>query len=65
MMACTPEQKPQEKVSLSVSKTSLEFTDEGGEQTFEVIASETVYLVPGDKWLKAQKGAVKIGRAHV
>ena len=65
MMACTPEQKPQEKVSLSVSKTSLEFTDEGGEQTFEVIASETVYLVPGDKWLKAQKGAVKDNKVTV
>ena len=40
-----------ESVKLSVDKTSLEFTAEGGEQTFTVTASEQLYLVPGDGWV--------------
>ena len=47
-----------ETVSLSIDKTSLAFTAEGGEQTFNVTASETLYLVPGDNWVKIRKGTV-------
>jgi endoglucanase len=35
----------------------LEFTAEGGDQTFTVTASEQVYIVPGENWLKFKKGA--------
>lgn len=38
-------------VELSIDKTALSFTDEGGDQTFTVTTSETLYL--------------EIGRAHV
>ena len=43
-------------VEFSVDKTSLSFTDEGGDQTFTVTTSETLYLVPGADWVKATKG---------
>ena len=55
---CTPEPSQDEVVKLSVDKTSLEFTGEGGEQTFTVTASEQVFLVPGDGWVTAKKGNV-------
>ena len=54
---CGPETPDQtEPVGLSIDKNSLEFAADGGEQNFTVTASETVYLVPGDKWVKAKKG---------
>ena len=57
-ISCGPEKPEQpETVKLSVDKTSLEFTAEGGEQTITVIASESLYLVPGDNWISARKGA--------
>lgn len=43
-------------VSLSMDKMFLEFTAEGGEQTFTVTASEQIYLVPGNGWVSVQKG---------
>ena len=54
---CGPD-NPQttETVKLSVDKATLEFMAEGGEQTFTVTASEQVYLVPADKWIKASRG---------
>ena len=45
-------------VEFSVDKTSLSFTDEGGDQTFTVTTSETLYLVPGADWVKATKGEI-------
>lgn len=45
-----------ELVKLSVDKNQLEFTAEGGDQTFTVTASEQLYVVPGDNWVKASKG---------
>ena len=54
---CGPDDPQTETVRLSVDKTSLEFTAEGGDQTFTVTASEQVYIVPGENWLKFKKGA--------
>lgn len=53
---CGPDDPQTETVKLSVDKTSLEFTAEGGDQTFTVTASEQVYIVPGENWLKFKKG---------
>lgn len=50
----TPE--PIEKVSLSIDKTFIQFTHEGGEQTFTVTTSEKLYLVPEENWIKTRKG---------
>ena len=50
----TPE--PTEKVSLSIDKTFMEFTHEGGEQTLTVTTSEKLYLVPEENWVKTKKG---------
>lgn len=56
-MSCGPDDPQVEQaVKLSVDKTSLEFTAEGGEQTFTVTASEQLYLVPGDGWVSVKKG---------
>ncbi len=56
-MSCGPDDPQVEQtVKLSVDKTSLEFTAEGGEQTFTVTASEQLYLVPGDGWVSTRKG---------
>ena len=56
-VSCGPDApQQQEAVKLSVDKTSLEFTADGGEQTFTVTASEQIFLVPGDGWLTAAKG---------
>ena len=56
-VSCGPDApQQQEAVKLSVDKTSLEFTAEGGEQTFTVTASEQLYLVPGDGWVSVKKG---------
>ena len=55
--SCGPDDPQTETVRLSVDKTSLEFTAEGGDQTFTVTASEQVYIVPGENWLKFKKGA--------
>ena len=53
-VSCGPDApQQQEAVKLSVDKTSLEFTADGGEQTFTVTASEQLFLVPGDGWLTA------------
>jgi len=58
-VSCGPDApKQQETVKLSVDRTSLEFTGEGGEQTFTVTASEQVFLVPGDGWVTAKTGNV-------
>ena len=55
---CGPDTpRPAETVKLSVDNTTLEFTAEGGEQTFTVTASEQVYLVPADTWIKASRAA--------
>lgn len=54
---CGPDDPQTETIKLSVDKTSLEFTAEGGDQTFTVTASEQVYIVPGENWLKFKKGA--------
>ena len=54
---CSPDATPQvQSVALSTDKTELEFTADGGEQTFIVTASETLYLVPGGNWIKTRKG---------
>ena len=50
----TPE--PIEKVSLSIDKSFIQFTHEGGEQTFTVTTSEKLYLVPEENWIKTRKG---------
>lgn len=56
--SCSPEaEQEQQTVKLSVDKTSLEFSAEGGDQTFTVTASEQLYLVPGENWISAKKGA--------
>lgn len=55
--SCGPDDPQTETIKLSVDKTSLEFTAEGGDQTFTVTASEQVYIVPGENWLKFKKGA--------
>ena len=55
--SCGPDDPQTETVKLSVDKTSLEFTAEGGDQTFAVTASEQVYIVPGENWIKFRKGA--------
>ena len=55
--SCGPDDPQTETVRLSVDKTSLEFTAEGGDQTFTVTASEQVYIVPGENWIKFRKGA--------
>ena len=56
-VSCGPDApQQQEAVKLSVDSTSLEFTADGGEQTFTVTASEQIFLVPGDGWLTAAKG---------
>lgn len=57
MTSCGPDQAGQAgTVTLSVDKTTLEFAPEGGEQTFTVMASDMVYLVPGEGWVSARKG---------
>lgn len=56
-IGCGPEAPEQtETVALSIDKTLLTFTHEGGEQTFTVTASEKLYLVPGEDWVRAKKG---------
>lgn len=55
---CGPDNPQQaETVKLSVDKTSLEFTADGGDQTFTATASENILLVPGDNWITTKKGA--------
>ena len=55
-VSCGPDEPQKtELVRLSVDKTSLEFTAEGGGQTFTVTASEQLYLVPGDGWVSVKK----------
>lgn len=57
MTSCgTDSPQQDDAVKLSVDKQSLEFTSEGGEQTFTVTASEMIYLVPSEGWLTARKG---------
>ncbi len=65
-LSCGPASPDQqETVRLSVDRTSLEFPAEGGEQTFTVTASEQVYLVPGDTWVKTKKGASAENKTEV
>ena len=57
MVACGPDDQPQvETIPLSIDVKSLDFAAEGGEKTFTATASEQLYLVPGDSWVKASKG---------
>jgi len=57
-MSCGPESpEQQEKVILSVDKTTLDFNTDGGEKTFTVTSSGQFSVVPGEKWLTAKKGA--------
>lgn len=44
-------------VNLSVDKTSLEFTVEGGVRSFTVTSSDGLQVVPGSNWIKVTKGA--------
>lgn len=46
----------QESISLSADTESLKFGAEGGEQTFTVVSSGQMYLVPGDSWVTCRKG---------
>ena len=56
-IGCGPETPaPNEKVALSIDKTFMQFTHEGGDQTFTVTASEKIYLVPEENWIKTKKG---------
>ena len=56
-IGCGPETPdPTEKVALSIDKTFMQFTHEGGDQTFTVTASEKIYLVPEENWVKTKKG---------
>lgn len=57
--ACGPQDEPaKETTPLSVDVRTLEFGEEGGEKTFNVTASEQLYLVPGDaSWISVSKGA--------
>lgn len=57
-MSCGPDDVPQvETVPLSIDVKSFQLPAEGGEKTFTVTASEQLYLVPGDTWVKTSKGA--------
>lgn len=44
-------------VKLSVDKSSLEFTSEGGVRSFTVTSSDGLQVVPGANWIKVTKGA--------
>ena len=56
-ISCGPDNSVEpEQIPLSLDRTALEFTADGGEQTFTVTASEQIFLVPGDGWLTAVKG---------
>lgn len=59
LIASCGQENPQttDTVKFSVDKTSLEFGDEGGEQTFTVTSSQTLYLVPQDNWIKTKKAS--------
>ena len=58
VVACGPDDVPQvETVPLSIDVKSFQLPAEGGEKTFTVTASEQLYLVPGDTWVKTAKGA--------
>lgn len=53
LFSCTPEGSGSESgpaVPLSVDKTSLQFTADGGELSFKVTSSEKVMCVPYDGW---------------
>ena len=57
-ISCGPEIPEQhENVILSVDKTTLDFNTDGGEDTFTVTTSGQFSVVPGEKWLTANKGA--------
>ena len=54
---CGPDDSQQtDSGKLVVDKESLEFSAEGGEQTFTVTTSRTMYLLPGEGWISAEKG---------
>ena len=54
MVSCSSHK--QESTSLSADTESLTFGVEGGEQTFTVVSSGQMYLVPGDSWVTCRKG---------
>ncbi|MCM1177154.1 MAG: cellulase family glycosylhydrolase [Clostridium sp.] len=57
LLSCTPDGgEKNEYVPLAVDVSSLEFTADGGEQTFGVTASEKVFVVPGADWIKVSAG---------
>ena len=54
-VSCGSESLPQpESVNLSADRTTVEFTADGGDQTIVVIASEKLYVVASENWLKAK-----------
>jgi len=58
LSCCTPDNGSESVyVPLGVDATVLEFPSEGGEQTFDVTASEKLYVVPGADWVKVSAGA--------
>ena len=57
--ACGPEDAPKvENVPLAIDSKILTFDAEGGQKTFSATTSEQLFLVPGDDWVKVQKGTV-------
>lgn len=56
-VSCGSEPLPQpESVNLSADRTTVEFTADGGDQTIVVTASEKLYVVASENWLKAKSG---------
>lgn len=59
-VSCGPDTPQNTEVKLSVDKTTMEFTAEGGEQIFTATASKTLELQPEDNWVSVEKIA-KVG----
>ncbi len=59
-LSCGPDTSQNTEVKLSVDKTTMEFTAEGGEQTFTATASKTLELQPEGNWVSVEKIA-KVG----
>lgn len=54
---CGPENARNiDEVTLSVDRSVLEFTAEGGEQSVAVTSSAPFYLLPGESWVSVEKG---------
>ena len=56
---CTRESNEDSAAEFSVSKQSLEFPAEGGEQTFAVTSSAPVYVTHGKSWITVTEGTKK------